>query len=218
MSTLETIIDFVLHLNVHLAHVTTSLGYWSYALLFLVIFAETGLVITPFLPGDSLLFAAGSLSAISQLNVHLLAISLVVAAILGNTTNYFIGRWFGHKLFNRPNSRLFNQRSLAKAHAFYEKYGAYAVCIARFLPLVRTFVPFVAGMAEMAIWRYIMYTVFGAITWVCLFIYGGFLFGQIPVIKNNFALVIIGIIIISLLPIVIEVLRQYFIKRNNNHD
>tara|TARA_R110000868_G_scaffold69261_1_gene204142 strand:+ start:20242 stop:20886 length:645 start_codon:yes stop_codon:yes gene_type:complete len=213
MEWIHTAIDFVLHLNVHLASLVQHAGAWSYFILFGIIFAETGLVIMPFLPGDSLLFAAGSLSAISTLNVHLLAFLLTVAATLGNMVNYLIGRWFGHKLFANPDSKIFKRAYLEKGHAFYEKYGAYAVFISRFLPLIRTFVPFVAGMAGMNYGKYMFYNILGAICWVCLFIYGGFLFGQMPVVKNNFSLVIIGIIIVSVLPIAFEVLR-HALRRN----
>lgn len=206
-------IDFVLHLNVHLANLVASIGNWSYVVLFAIIFAETGLVILPFLPGDSLLFAAGSLAAISSLNPHVLVIILIIAAFTGNLVNYLIGRWFGHLLFTNPHSKIFRQQYLTQAHVFYEKYGATAVIISRFIPIVRTFVPFVAGMAEMSYARFILFNAIGAISWIALLTYAGFFFGQVPFIKQHFSWVVIGIIVISILPMVIEFIK-YLIKRD----
>jgi membrane-associated protein len=209
---IQQAIDFILHLNVHLATVISQFGYWTYLILFLIIFAETGLVITPFLPGDSLLFTAGSLSAVTALNVHALALLLLIAAFVGNFVNYLIGRWFGHLLFDNPHSKIFKQKYLNQAHTFYQKYGASAVVISRFLPLVRTFVPFVAGMAKMTYKKFMLYNFLGAVLWVGLLTYVGYFFGQLPMVKKNFSWVIVGIIIFSLAPVAFEVTRQFLKK------
>ncbi len=207
-------INIVLHLNIHLANLVAATGNWSYVILFLIIFAETGVVIMPFLPGDSLLFATGSLATISVLNIHLVVILLIAAAFLGNITNYVIGRWFGHLLFANPNSALFCQQYLQKAHTFYEKHGATAIIISRFIPIVRTFVPFVAGMAKMTYKNFILFNAIGAVAWIILLTYAGYFFGQMPLIKNNFSWVVIGIVVISILPMIIEWLRQLLRERS----
>lgn len=216
MSILHQAIDFILHMNVHLAALVKSVGNWTYLILFAVIFAETGLVITPFLPGDSLLFATGALASISSLNIHLLVILLIAAAIIGNSTNYAIGYWLGPKVFHYPKSRFFNPTYLHKAHKFYEKYGGQAIIIARFIPIVRTFAPFVAGIARMQPIKFQFFNVIGSILWVALILYLGYFFGNIPAIQHNFGYVIITIIIISLLPPAIEIIRQRLRKKSCN--
>lgn len=213
MPMLTELLNVVLHLNDHLAQLVALMGNWSYVILFATIFAETGLVIAPFLPGDSLLFVIGSLAAISELNAHILVISLTLAAFLGNLVNYLIGRWFGKKLFANPKSKIFQQRYLTKTHNFYEKYGSVAVIIARFIPLIRTFVPFVAGMAKMSYPRFLLCSIVGAIGWVFLLIYTGYFFGQAPFVQQNFGWVIVGMMIVSCLPMAVELIRQYFKKR-----
>jgi len=208
MAHLSHFIDFFIHLDIYLQGFVQQYGNWIYAILFLVIFCETGLVITPFLPGDSLLFAAGSIAAISGMNVHLLAILLVIAAILGDNVNYTIGKFIGPKIFNKEKSLLFNKKYLLKTHNFYEKYGGKTIIIARFIPIIRTFAPFIGGIGSMSYTRFFIYNVVGAFLWICLFIYGGYLFGNIPAVSNNFTLVIFAIIFLSILPPIIEVIRS----------
>lgn len=208
------IFDWFMNLGASLTQLITASGHWSYLILFLIIFAETGLVVLPFLPGDSLLFVAGSITVFSQLNVHLLVLILILAAMLGNITNYFIGRWFGHWLFRDPNSKIFRRSYLEKAHAFYEKHGAIAVIIARFVPFIRTCIPFVAGMAEMTYSRFIMFSLIGAIGWIAVLVYAGHFFGQAVSVEHNISWVILGIIVLSLLPMAIEIFRQYRKKRS----
>lgn len=203
---LNQALEFILHLNIHLATLVSSLGLWFYVLLFAVIFAETGLVITSFLPGDSLLFATGSLAAISSLHIHILVLFLIIAAFLGNFSNYLIGCWFG-KILIRSQSNLLLPTYLNKAHAFYEKHGAIAVIISRFIPIIRTFIPFIAGMAKMDYRRFMLFNAIGAFAWITLLVYAGYFFGQIPFIKQNFSWVVLSIILISLIPIIIEILR-----------
>lgn len=208
MHHLKELIEFILHINIHLAAMVSSFGNWTYVFLFLIIFAETGLVVTPFLPGDSLLFAAGALASISTLNIHMLVICLMFAAILGNTTNYAIGYWIGPKVFHYPKSRWFNPAYLHKAHSFYEKYGGRAIILARFIPIVRTFAPFIAGVARMNWARFQLFNLIGSVAWVAVILYLGHLFGNVPAVKHNFSFIVMGIIIISLLPPVIEFIRH----------
>ena len=210
MEHLSQLIDLFIHLDIYLQNFVTQYGHLVYIILFTIVFCETGLVITPFLPGDSLLFAAGSIAAMGQLNVHLLALLLVIAAILGDNVNYAIGKFVGPKIFHKNSSLLFNKKYLLKTHAFYEKYGAKTIVIARFIPIIRTFAPFVAGIAAMSYTRFFAYNIVGALLWVGIFIYGGFYFGNIPVVKQNFTLVIIAIIILSILPPLIEFARHKF--------
>jgi membrane-associated protein len=205
---LATFIDVVLHLDVHLTALVAKYGVWVYAILFAIIFAETGFVITPFLPGDSLLFVAGTLAAIGELDVHLLAVLLIVAAILGNSVNYAIGRWLGRHLFKDSGSRWLNPAHLERAHAFYEHHGGKAVVISRFLPIVRTYIPFVAGMGAMSPSRFTAYNIGGAVLWVGSLTYLGYFFGNIPWIKKNLTLLVVGIIVVSLLPLVIAFARS----------
>lgn len=203
------LIDLFLHLDKHLAEVTQTYGMWTYALLFLIIFLETGVVVTPFLPGDSLLFAAGALAAVenSGLNVFLLFILLAIAAIIGDTVNYWIGHAVGPRAF-QGNIRFLKKEYLDRTHRFYEKHGGKTIVIARFIPIIRTFAPFVAGIGSMTYGKFITYNVFGGILWTALFIFGGYFFGNLPIVKDNFSLVIIAIILISFLPPVFEFIQS----------
>lgn len=203
-------IDLFLHLDVYLAQLVQAYGVWIYAILFAVIFCETGLVVTPFLPGDSLLFVAGMLSATGAMNVHFLVLLLFIAAVLGDAVNYTIGRYFGHKLFAKPDSKIFRQEYLSKTHSFFEKYGGKTIIIARFIPIVRTFAPFVAGMAEMTYSKFFAYNVIGAAVWVCSLTYAGFLLGGISFIQKNLTAIILGIIFLSILPGIIEIAKHKF--------
>ena len=201
-------IDVVLHLDQHLNVWATGWGIWTYAILFLIIFAETGLVVTPLLPGDSLLFATGALTAVDNAYIHLSLIApcLVVAALCGDNTNYFIGRNFGRKAFTR-HSRCLNQDHLQRTQQYYDRHGGKTIIIARFIPIVRTFAPFVAGIGQMAYRKFISYSVFGALFWVLGFLFAGHFFGDLPSVKRNFHIVILAIIIISIMPAVVEVVR-----------
>ncbi|WP_312212305.1 DedA family protein [Pseudescherichia sp.] len=204
------LIDFILHIDVHLAELVAEYGIWIYAILFLILFCETGLVVTPFLPGDSLLFVAGALSALpsNDLNVHMMVMLMIVAAILGDAVNYTIGRLFGDRLFSNPNSRIFRRSYLDKTHAFYDKHGGKTIILARFVPIVRTFAPFVAGMGHMSYRHFAAYNVIGALLWVLLFTYAGYLFGDLPVVQENLKLMIVAIIVLSILPGVVEIIRH----------
>ena len=195
------LLDVVLHLDVHLLKLVAEYGIWIYAILFAIIFSETGFVVTPFLPGDSLLFVAGAIAASGEMNVHLLFVLLAAAAVLGNTVNYAIGRWLGKHFFNDRGSRWLNPKHLDKAHEFYERHGGKAVVLSRFLPIVRTYVPFVAGMALMTPRQYTMYNVAGGVAWVGTLCYAGYFFGNIPWIRGNLTAIIVGIVIVSLLPL-----------------
>lgn len=210
MEFIHFIVDFILHIDVHLAELVAQYGIWIYAILFLILFCETGLVVTPFLPGDSLLFVAGALAALpgNDLNVHLMVTLLVIAAILGDAVNYTIGRLFGEKLFSNPNSKIFRRSYLDKTHAFYDRHGGKTIILARFVPIVRTFAPFVAGMGHMSYRHFALFNVTGALLWVLLFSYAGYLFGDLPVVQENLKLLIVGIILVSILPGVIEVWRH----------
>jgi len=203
-------VDLFVHLDIHLATMAQTLGIWLYLLLFLVIFAETGLVVTPILPGDSLLFAAGALAAIdgTGLNIHLLAFILVIAAVLGDAVNYAVGRYFGPRLFVSDNARLLNKKYLVRTEEFYRRHGPFTIVIARFVPIVRTFAPFVAGVGKMNYRRFAIYNVTGALAWVLSFTYGGYVFGNLPAIKRNFHFVVLGIILVSVLPIAVEWIQQ----------
>ena len=204
---ISTLIDFILHIDQHLVEISAQYGVWIYAVLFLIIFCETGLVVTPFLPGDSLLFAAGGIAAVGSMNIHVMVALLLAAAILGDAANFMIGKFFGRKLFSNPDSKIFRQSYLEKTHAFYEKHGGKTIIIARFVPIVRTFAPFVAGMGSMHYGTFIRYNTIGAVLWVLSFSYAGYFFANIPVVKNNLALVMVAIIVISILPGVVEVIR-----------
>ncbi|MBP7691197.1 MAG: DedA family protein [Anaerolineales bacterium] len=200
-------VDFILHMDTHLDVIVRSMGVWSYALLFLVIFVETGVVIMPFLPGDSLLFAAGSLAALGSFNVWVLFALLTAAAILGDTVNYWIGHYIGPRVFS-TNSRFLKREYLDRTHAFYEKHGGKTIILARFIPIIRTFAPFVAGVGRMNYGHFVTYNVVGGIIWTALFTLGGYFFGNLPIVKENFSLVIMAIIAISVLPAVWEVIRS----------
>lgn len=210
MEFLHFLVDFILHIDVHLAELVAQYGIWIYAILFLILFCETGLVVTPFLPGDSLLFVAGALAALpgNDLNVHVMVALLVVAAVLGDAVNYTIGRLFGERLFSNPNSKIFRRSHLDKTHAFYARHGGKTIILARFVPIVRTFAPFVAGMGHMSYRHFALFNVTGALLWVLLFSYAGYLFGDLPVVQENLKLLIVGIILVSILPGVIEVWRH----------
>jgi len=205
-----TFVDLFMHLDKHLGGIIQQYGVWTYLLLFLVIFCETGLVVTPLLPGDSLLFAAGTFAALGSLKVEWLYILLSVAAIGGDTVNYWIGHYVGPKVFSKEDVRFLNKEYLDRTHRFYEKHGGKTIILARFIPIIRTFAPFVAGIGRMTYGHFISYNVFGGLAWIAVFLFGGYYFGNIPVVKNNFTLVILAIIFISVLPVVIEFLNQRY--------
>lgn len=200
--------DLLVHLDQHLAAVLQQYGAWIYLILFAIIFSETGFVVTPFLPGDSLLFVAGALAAAEGMDVHMLALLLVVAAVLGNTVNYSIGYYIGPRVFHWENSRFFNRNALDRAHAFYEKHGGLTVIVTRFVPILRTFAPFVAGIARMTYLRFTVYNVAGALAWVLSLLYAGYWFGNVPVVKQNLSAVIIGVIVLSVIPLAFEYVRS----------
>ncbi len=208
MELIAWFIDLVLNLDKHLVAMVEQYGVWIYAILFAIIFSETGFVVTPFLPGDSLLFVAGAVAASGGMNVHLLVALLILAAVLGNSVNYAVGRWLGRHFFTRRGSRWLNPAHLEKAHAFYERHGGKAVVISRFLPIVRTYIPFVAGMAAMDPVRYTAFNVGGAVLWVGSLCYAGYFFGNIPWIRGNLTAIIVGIIVVSLLPLVFAFIRS----------
>ncbi|MDR1004180.1 MAG: DedA family protein [Prevotellaceae bacterium] len=207
---MEFIIDFILHIDDHLVEIVNTYHLWTYAILFLIIFCETGLVVTPFLPGDSLIFAAGAIAARpdTSIEVNILALVLFAAAVIGDTCNYEIGHFFGRKLFGNPNSRIFKQSYLEKTHAFYEKYGGKTIILARFVPIVRTFAPFVGGMGKMHYGYFLSYNVVGGAAWVAIFCYVGYFFGNMEFVQKHFGLIAIAIIVISVLPAVVEVMRE----------
>ncbi len=207
MEFLEYLIDLFLHLDKHLNEIIVQYGALTYGILFLVIFAETGLVFTPFLPGDSLLFAAGTFAAIGSFNVHILFLLLSAAAIIGDSVNYWVGQYIGLKLFEKK-SRFLKKEYLERTHKFYEKHGGKTIILARFIPIVRTFAPFVAGIGAMTYSKFIAYNIIGAIIWCAIFIYGGYFFGNLSFVKNNFSFVILAIIFISILPMLIEYIRH----------
>lgn len=215
MEIIASFIDIVLHLDRYLQVLIQNYGVWIYLILFLIIFCETGLVVTPFLPGDSLLFVAGALAATGSMHVHTLFLVLVAASILGDNTNYWIGRFFGPKVFSRHGSLLLNPKHLERTQGFYDRHGGKTVVIARFVPIVRTFAPFVAGIGRMLYPRFVMFAVIGALLWIGSLVYAGYFFGNIPWVKNNLSLVIIGIVVLSILPGIIEFLRRRFSTRTN---
>ncbi|AKH37219.1 MULTISPECIES: DedA family protein [Nitrosomonas] len=209
------LIDFILHIDKYLHELASEYGLWLYGILFLIIFCETGLVVLPLLPGDSLLFAAGSLASLpnSQLNPHFLLVGLCIAGILGDTVNYWIGKKVGPKVFISPESRFFKRDYLDKTHAFYLKHGSKTIIIARFIPIIRTFAPFVAGIGTMPYRTFIVYNIIGAVLWVGLFVYAGYYFGQLAFIQKNFKFVIFAIIILSISPPIIEYLKHRYKKQ-----
>jgi membrane-associated protein len=204
MEFLREAVEVILHLDAHLSALVDAAGNWSYAVLALVIFCETGLVITPFLPGDSLLFAAGAISALGGMNVHLLAVLLIAAAIIGDAVNYTVGRYFGERIA----ARYIKPEYLERTRSFYARHGGKTIVLARFIPIVRTMAPFVAGMGQMEYRRFAWYNVTGGMGWVLLFIYAGYFFGNLPAVKERFSLVIVAVIILSMVPVLIEWLRS----------
>jgi membrane-associated protein len=215
MELIANFIDIFMHLDRHLSEIIQSYGVWTYAILFLIIFCETGLVVTPVLPGDSLLFAAGSFAALGALDPFWLFGLLTVAGVLGDAVNYGVGHYIGPKVFHFEDTRFFRKEYLERTHRFYEKHGGKTIIIARFMPIIRTFAPFVAGVGSMTYRRFAVYNVTGAVLWVGSFVFGGYLFGNIPVVKRNFTLVIMCIIVLSVLPGVVEVLRHRFAKQES---
>ncbi len=205
---IKFLIDFILHIDKHLFELVINYNTWTYLILFTIIFCETGLVVTPFLPGDSLLFAAGTIAALGLLNVSLLILVIFCAAILGDNSNYFIGRFLGHKVYEK-NYRLINRKSLDKTHQFYAKHGGKTIIIARFMPIIRTFAPFVAGVGTMKYPRFFLFSLGGNILWVNLFIFAGYLFANNNFVKHNFSLVIIAIILVSLIPPVYTFIKHW---------
>ena len=199
--------DLILHLDQHLRELAQNYGAWVYAVLFLIVFLETGVVVTPFLPGDSLLFVAGTIAAAGELNVHGLVVLLIAAAIAGDSLNYSIGRYLGPKVFRFDDSRYFKRAYVYRTHAFFERHGGKAIIIARFVPIIRTYAPFVAGIGEMPYRRFLMFNVTGAVLWVALLTYAGFFFGNLPLVRNNLTAVILGIILVSVMPAIVEFWR-----------
>ncbi|MBX3647101.1 MAG: DedA family protein [Rhodocyclaceae bacterium] len=208
MEFLALLWDIAVHLDKHLAALLAQYGLWVYAILFLIIFSETGFVVTPFLPGDSLLFVAGALAGAGSMDMWLLNGTLIAAAVLGNSVNYSIGRYLGPKVFHWENSRFFNKAALMKTHVFYERHGGKTLILSRFIPILRTFAPFVAGIGAMTYLRFQAFNVSGALLWVMSLTVAGYLFGNLPMVKNNLSLVILAIIVISVLPAVIGYLRH----------
>jgi membrane-associated protein len=215
--TFADFIDFFLHAERHLEWFIKNYDIWIYALLFAIIFCETGLIVTPFLPGDSLLFAVGALAGKQLIQVEIVTPLLLVAAIIGDAVNYSIGKWMGPKVFQYESSRFLNKAHLMKAHAFYERYGGRAIVLARFVPIVRTFAPFVAGVGSMTYSKFALYNVSGAFLWVGIFLGGGYYFGGLEVVQKNMKLVILGIIVVSVLPIVWEFAKAWQEKRKSSN-
>jgi membrane-associated protein len=206
MDFVRSVMDLFLHLDEHLNQIVTTYGVWTHLILFAIVFAETGLVVTPFLPGDSLLFAAGALAALGSLDLWLLVVLLIGAAILGDTVNYWVGAWIGPRAFS-GNVKFLRQDYLERTHAFYEKHGGKTIILARFVPIIRTFAPFVAGVGAMSYPKFITYNIVGAVLWVGLFVPLGYFFGNMPTVKENFSLVILAIIALSVMPIAVEAIR-----------
>ena len=208
MDFLTGALDLLVHLDKHLLVLTQDYGGWIYLLLFLIIFSETGLVITPFLPGDSLLFVVGTLAGVGAMNAHLLVVLLSLAAVIGNSVNYAIGRWIGPRVFRAQDSWLFKKAYLERTHRYFERFGGRTIIITRFVPIVRTYAPFVAGIGAMNYPRFLLFNVIGAVLWVALIVYAGYLFGNVPFVNNNLTLVIFGIILLSMSPALIELVRH----------
>jgi membrane-associated protein len=205
---LTTLFYSLLALDTTVADLAAQYGLWLYAMLFLVIFAETGLVVFPFLPGDSILFIAGTVIATAGLNIHVLALVLIIAAILGDTVNYSVGHFIGPKVYDRPDSRWFKQAHLRRTQAFYDKYGGVTIIIGRFVPIVRTFAPFLAGVAGMSYRRFLSFNVVGAVAWIASLVYAGYVFGNIPWVKQNLSLIVVAIVVISLIPAVSTFIKE----------
>jgi len=210
MEFITTLVNIFMHIDNHLSTIIQSYGLWTYLILFLIIFLETGLVVTPLLPGDSLLFAAGTFAAIGALDVTWLFVLLSIAAIAGDTANYWIGAYVGPKVFHKAKVRFLNKEYLDRTHQFYEKYGGKTIVIARFIPIIRTFAPFVAGIGSMTYWRFISYNVIGGLAWIAVCLFAGYYFGNLPVVKEHVSLVILAIVFISILPGIIEYVRHRF--------
>ncbi|QHG10299.1 DedA family protein [Moraxella osloensis] len=202
------LVNFILHIGDHLQELVKNYGNWIYAILFAIVFCETGLVVLPFLPGDSMLFAAGTIAAVGDMNIFVLIGLLIVAAVLGDFVNFEIGKHFGQKLFSNPNSKIFKQSYLQKTHDYYERYGGRTIIIARFIPIVRTFAPFVGGMGNMNYAQFARYNIVGAVLWVVSFTTLGYFFGQLPFVKEHFSWIMIAIIVFSVVPMVIEIIRH----------
>ena len=215
MEFLAGIIDIFLHLDRHLNEILVAYGVWTYAILFLIVFAETGLVVTPFLPGDSLLFAAGAFAAQGSLDPWWLTILLIVSAIIGDSVNYAIGNYIGPRAFQNPNSRILKKEYLDRTHRFYERYGGRTIIIARFVPIVRSFAPFVAGVGTMGYSRFMSFNVIGGIGWVAIMVWAGYWFGNIPFVQRNFSVVVLAIVILSTVPVVIEWIRHRAEQKKN---
>ncbi|RFZ82073.1 DedA family protein [Mucilaginibacter terrenus] len=215
MELIHSLIDFILHIDKHLVEITSQYQSWTYLILFFIIFAETGFVVTPFLPGDSLLFAAGALIAGGQsgLDIHLLALLLIVAAVAGNSVNYALGNYLGPKVFKEEN-KILKLSYYLQTKAFFDKHGGKAVIFSRFMPIIRTIAPFVAGIGKMPFGRYTVYNVIGGLSWIVLFLYGGYLFGNVPFFKKNFSLVAIGIVVVSLLPPIVAFIKSKVSKKS----
>jgi membrane-associated protein len=216
MEFLQQLIDFILHIDRHLVDLCAMYGMWIYAILFLIVFCETGLVVTPFLPGDSLLFAIGSLAAIGAMHVEYAIPLLISAALTGDNTNYWIGRKIGPKVFSQEKSRFFNKEHLERTHQFYDRHGRITVILARFLPIIRTFAPFVAGIGRMAYRTFLLFSIIGALLWVNLFVLIGFFFGNMPFVKQNFSIVVIALFLIPGIPALIEFVRLFLERRNKS--
>ncbi len=212
MNIIETFIDFVINLDKYLGVLIQIFGSWTYLVLFVIIFCETGLVVFPFFPGDSLIFLCGAFAAVGSFNLELLFVILSLAAIIGDTINYWIGHFLGPKVFKKENARFFKKKYLDDTEKFYEKHGAITIILARFIPIIRTFAPFVAGIGKMSYGKFLTYNIVGGIGWVAIFLLGGYFFGTIPVVKENMTLVIYSIIAISLLPSAVKVI-QHSIKK-----
>jgi membrane-associated protein len=208
MGFVPRLIDLLLHVDKYLDIIIQQYGLLTYVLLFIIVFCETGLVVTPFFPGDSLLFTVGAFAARGTLDLTVALLVLAAAAILGDTANYWIGAIVGPKVFHKENVRFLNKKHLERTHEFYERYGGKTIVIARFVPIIRTFAPFVAGIGKMTYGRFLSYNVFGGLLWVALFVLGGYYFGNIGIVRRNFSLVIVAIIVLSVMPGVIEALRQ----------
>ncbi len=208
MEIIINFIDFFVHLDKYLHLLISNFGGWTYLIIFLIIFCETGLVVTPFLPGDSLLFGLGAFAALGVLELELLLLAIPVAAVIGDNVNYTLGKFVGPRIFHQEKSRFFNREHLDRTHRFYERYGGKTVILARFVPIVRTFSPFVAGIGSMAYVRFLAYSIAGGIFWAACFLLAGFYFGNLPLVKENFTLVILAIIVLSILPGVVEYVRQ----------
>lgn len=210
-----TFLDIILHLDIHLQWVIETYDIWTYAILFIVIFCETGLIITPFLPGDSLLFAAGAFAALGSLNLSLLFIIIFIAAVFGDFVNYSAGNYIGPKIFKKERSLLFNKNYLLRTEEFYEKHGPKTIIAARFMPIIRTFAPFVAGVGKMNWFRFVLYNIAGAALWCIVFLFSGYYFGNIQIVKENFTIVIMLIIVISFIPVIKEIVISLLKKHEN---